>query len=452
MDSANVSIYPSEDSYKEVANFPKGGTVIEAVNQKKPLRKKSVTFSEDTKGSSSCSRQYVSIAEDQTKDESIEKTEQNRSTEEFMELKDTTDEHGDDISDPLTPSTDSPEDALLRKQMLKYSMNEVGAIVAEMDLNDTGSEFSDSDEDGDDQYDSADDEDEGSGRTTKPLINENYRKEMLELEQKLKAKMLQNVGAEPYKWVHNDRMRSRSSEIESREQETVDSSTIVKEKGVRFAEELDVPDPQRKNNTKFKSIMKSGIDDCLTVDAVIKQSESNDATNVIPNVSKKSSRFKSTHIQKERESTATKPDLISSDLQRRDPSANVSKRNTLAQDSPPNNARVLPESSPWPATSLRENHIRRVPEGPAGQIQSDTLVEHPPNSEPTQADLEPDELDPPLLHQEVAMHYHRMHNRMIQRKGGFTQRNEEEEEANLEDEGGRKMSRFKAARIGRLGK
>ena len=65
---------------------------------------------------------------------------------------------------------------------------------------------------------------------------------------------------------------------------------------------------------------------------------------------------------------------------------------------------------------------------------------------------EPDAYDPALLQQEVATEYHKMRNRMIARQGGFmAQSDEEKAEVPLsEAEGGRKkVSRFKAARLGK---
>jgi unconventional prefoldin RPB5 interactor 1 len=63
---------------------------------------------------------------------------------------------------------------------------------------------------------------------------------------------------------------------------------------------------------------------------------------------------------------------------------------------------------------------------------------------------EPDELDPHLLHQEVATEYHKMRNTMIQKQGGFMREEESEIVPFTEEEGGpKKMSRFKAARLAR---
>ena len=60
---------------------------------------------------------------------------------------------------------------------------------------------------------------------------------------------------------------------------------------------------------------------------------------------------------------------------------------------------------------------------------------------------EPDELNPILLRQENSMKYFQMSNRIVQRNGGFSKSDEEHEETERQLNGGKKMSRFKAARI-----
>ncbi|KAK5015784.1 hypothetical protein LTR16_012852, partial [Cryomyces antarcticus] len=77
--------------------------------------------------------------------------------------------------------------------MLAYGLNEVGAVVAELDLE----EFSDDPEDDfDDEdtgdYDSSVEEEDQYGRSTGKLVDEGYRKEMLELEKRLNARMVEN--------------------------------------------------------------------------------------------------------------------------------------------------------------------------------------------------------------------------------------------------------------------
>ena len=395
------------------------------------------------------------LAERQARIKSNERIEQDRSTVNSVKLKDIKNEVDDDHSEPpVIPTTDSPEDAVLRRQMLQYGMNEVGAIVAEMDLDDPGTY---TDEESDDQYDSSLDEEgeERSGRTSRNIIDEVYRKEMLELEQKLNAKMLQNVGPEPYKWVQKDQVRAQQSKAGSRQQDSNEAPRIVKEKAVRFAEELDVSNAQSIKKVKPKSIIKDDLVNRPIGDFMVEQSTSNDTINVLPNASKKPPRFKMARAERQQASSVNKTDRSASNTQPSSYLANLSEQIPQTQDNISSNP--PPRSNPFPssATFSLNDRIRRVPEGPAGQIQSSTLVERPRNSDPIEAAVEPDELDPGLLHQEVALQYHRMHNRIIQRKGGFTQKDEEEgedEDAILEDERGRKMSMFKAARLARVGR
>jgi unconventional prefoldin RPB5 interactor 1 len=96
--------------------------------------------------------------------------------------------------------------------------------------------------------------------------------------------------------------------------------------------------------------------------------------------------------------------------------------------------------------SPAEDGTRTVPTGPEGRTLAPVIIERdtPQDSVPA----EPDEMDPYLLHQEVATEYHKMRNTMIQRQGGFVKEEESEIVPFTEEEGGpRKMSRFKAARL-----
>lgn len=58
-------------------------------------------------------------------------------------------------------------------------------------------------------------------------------------------------------------------------------------------------------------------------------------------------------------------------------------------------------------------------------------------------------MDAQLLNQEVATEYHRMRNKFIAKQGGFMKEEDGEFVPFTEEEGGaKKMSRFKAARLG----
>ncbi|KAI4788069.1 hypothetical protein E4T44_12984 [Aureobasidium sp. EXF-8845] len=77
----------------------------------------------------------------------------------------------DDIigTQAVIPEDESPEDARLRREMLQYNLNEVGQVVAELDLDENLSEFEDDDDYFDDDYDSelSEEEDE-HGRSIRP--------------------------------------------------------------------------------------------------------------------------------------------------------------------------------------------------------------------------------------------------------------------------------------------
>lgn len=109
------------------------------------------------------------------------------------------------------------------------------------------------------------------------------------------------------------------------------------------------------------------------------------------------------------------------------------------QPSPPS-----PASAPPPTTNQNRPTPRKA-------IHANTVIERPYSSASSTTPAEPDEFDPALLQQEVRTEYHKMRNRMIQRQGGFTAPEDDGAEVPLtEAEGGpKKMSRFKAARLGR---
>ncbi|KAG9234914.1 hypothetical protein BJ875DRAFT_288746 [Amylocarpus encephaloides] len=114
-----------------------------------------------------------------------------------------------------------------------------------------------------------------------------------------------------------------------------------------------------------------------------------------------------------------------------------------------------PSNPPPPVTNVIERSVpesqpRTVPSGPAGRTLAPQVIER--ESPPNPSAAEPDELDPQLLHQEVAVEYHKARNRMIQRQGGFAKEEESEIVPFTEEEGGpKKMSRFKAARLAKMG-
>ena len=107
------------------------------------------------------------------------------------------------------------------------------------------------------------------------------------------------------------------------------------------------------------------------------------------------------------------------------------------QPSPAPPANSAPPTKPQTPTPPKSTHVN-------------TIIERP-YSASSSAPAEPDEFDPALLRQEVRTEYHKARNRMIQRQGGFAAPEDDGPEVPLtEAEGGpKKMSRFKAARLGK---
>lgn len=358
------------------------------------------------------------------------------------------------LSSPIIPVNESPEDAALRRQMLQYNLDEVGAIVAEMDLEENDSSEDDS-EDPDNDYGSTTDEEEDQfGRTTNRLVDDDYRQQMLELERKLNAKMLVNVGPNP------DIPHAASpSHKEGEEDNTADKipTRVTKsddeqgkgKKGVRFSQGLDIseaPQPAPPSDGPFVEL--DGISRPVS-DAIVERAEVSRASNTFANTHKKVSKFKTAR-------TAGAPQGFQNHKGPR------SIPNGIANGPLANGGSALPltpasksrqNAAPISATYEAEARSRKVPEGPPGETHAEVLIERPALQ--TVEVVEPDEFDPALMQQELAVEYHRMRNRMIQRNGGFVQEEEESEQTPLcedpDGEGrGRKISKFKAARLGRL--
>lgn len=263
---------------------------------------------------------------------------------------------------PVIPTDESPEDAVLRRQMIQYNMEEVGAVVAELDLDEEGMSYSDDEEeDGDvdypDENSSVEEDEDQFGRNRRRVLTDDYLAEMRALEQRMT-----NVG--PNAEIGNlAAVNGHENERPSSDADLPDAPHELPKpppkKGVRFAPSLSVQE-------------------------------------------------------------APPP-----------PTINPSTQESATKTNP----------QPKPSSNPVLSSIIERPYAPSAE----TTTTNPP--------LEPDEYDPALLQQEVATEYHKMRNRMIARQGGFMAQSEEEraEVPLSEAEGGRKkVSRFKAARLGKV--
>ena len=353
----------------------------------------------------------------------------------------------DATSEPIIPNNETPEQVSLRREMLEYNLNEVGAIVAEMNLDDEeeiedDSEFyssnSDNAQDGTDE----DDEDQ-FGRTTKQIVGDDYKTQMLELERKLNAKALTNVGPAPamseaqsleakiFKPRTNSPNLGRSK----------DTSTSTK-KGVRFAENFDIQEALHQPlSTGTRAIATESTPVNPIASAIVERNVPDTTSSREPKRLAKPSRFKVARAGPSNLSSAESLSTQSNSTISNGPLAGLGSSIHL-----------------FPASRIppKENVMSQIPDDPPISPQithrkthADVLVERSPN-EANGEIQEPDEFDPALMHQGIAVEYHRMRNRMIQRNGGFTNPENDEAEESLLDGGPRRVSRFKAARLGRV--
>lgn len=339
---------------------------------------------------------------------------------------------------PVIPKNESTEDAAFRRQMLEYGMSEVGAVVAELELEE-GSDWSDEDYDEDETADT-DDEDE-FGRSTGRIVDDELRQQMIELEERLGARVMENIGkkASDYDVVEEGigRVTVNTSAPNVTTQDasktfndgsnTSRSPTDSSKKSVRFSEELDIsPVPATKVDSVIPPKKAAPIADIVERKAPVS------APTPAPTSQKKVSRFKLHQAGTTSQGPKTRPPTT------KEPGNMLTLR-------PAKSSSPKPFSAPIQYQPAVER-TRVVPTGPEGKTLANAVVERDIPLDATVA--EPDELDPQLLHQEVVTEYHKARNRMIHRQGGFLQEEESEIVPLTEEEGGpKKMSRFKAARL-----
>lgn len=358
------------------------------------------------------------------------------------------------LSRPTIPENESPEDAALRREMLQYNMEEVGNIVAEMNLDDDSDnyeldkehdmEYNDDDDDdnvSDFDYSDEDDEEEDKedkfGRTTKRVVSDKYRNKMLELERKLNARSMVNVGPEfaDVQPLKNGTQKEQPDISISPD----DKPKLSTQKGVRFADTLDIQEPPTPKPVKEAVVeppANQNHDRPVAVDIVERPAISTGVSTDAP-APRKVSKFKASRAGQQTPKSGTNLNA----------GANRVVNGPLA--GPELADRLIPAtqmaSNKFSSLLSEQNSFSVVPEGPPGKTHAENLVERPMQESQSPA-AEPDELDPMLLNQQIVDEYNRMRNNMIQRQDGFMSIDEED----LEDDQGRpKMSRFKAARLAR---
>lgn len=338
--------------------------------------------------------------------------------------------------------TDSPEEAEMRKQMLNYNLQEIGAVVAEINLEEEGIYYGHED-DLDEETDELDSEDEDRyGRTATRVITPEYQKEMEDLARKIKERGEAARAAEA---------KMREEDSQQRKDEAKAQEPKPKKKGVRFAPEPeispapplmpDLPVPPSAHNTEDALPL---LVDLLAMDAMRRSGVAPE--NTTPAKEKGPSIFKSEKAKVQNEKVA--------EVHERVVPVSVLSSNVMERSADDGSASF----EPLTARSRKVSHFKAAMAAPRDDDPDHDDVS-PPKTSTNSSVIErevsestpvqpPDELDPSTHRAEVAVEYHRLRNKMIQQQGGFVESEEEMAKVPLDDNGEtRKVSRFKAARM-----
>ncbi|KAH7156338.1 Prefoldin subunit-domain-containing protein [Dactylonectria macrodidyma] len=326
---------------------------------------------------------------------------------------------------PVIPDDEDEDDAEMRRQMLAYGMGEIGAVVAELELDE-----GDTDDEDDYEFDYSDegfedDEEDKYGRSTGTVLTDAYRQRMLELEKKLgiQSRFTAQEPADEDGESSSDDERigrivvKRNPEAQSAASKPTPSKSSIKErepaessgkKGVRFASNLDIAPEGEAVRPLIQEITDKDSEPLVEpLSDVVERSGPTKAAE--PKSTRKPSRFKKSRGEAP---TATEVPPGPLDLPVR----------FLDQDRP------------------------TAPTGPEGTTLADTLVERDASATPKPIG----EFDDDMIQNEVADEYHRMRKKFIQREGGFLKEDESPIQPLDEAEGGpAPVSRFKAAKLSR---
>ncbi|KAJ5376728.1 hypothetical protein N7509_013614 [Penicillium cosmopolitanum] len=356
---------------------------------------------------------------------------------------------------PVIDVDESPEEARLRREMLQYGIDEVGAIVAELELDEEGSEFSLDDEE-DYDFDSGEEENEDEYGRSHTVLSEEYHQQMRELEAKLNARGMYNVGKNTDSLPEEMRQDIENPpSVQDLPPNGVESSDKGKKpkKRVAFAEDLDIapaadPTPvvaeQRTLPTKQPDVT-------VLSDAIVERT--NRTPDVQPstnNAPKKVSRFKtaraaapaSNGLESNSAESSLKPSQPS------EPGFARKQTNAVPASTPPALFPATPkEPKPFSAPITDITETPSGPQPPEGKTLADKLVERDVISG-TAAAPELDELDEEMHRGQIATEFFKARNRKIQQQGGFM---DEEQDTEYEIREGeiepRRISKFRAARM-----
>lgn len=413
----------NEEAQSQSRSEPETAPTAMDIDSADPPAKKGVSFAEDTKPSHELNGRDP----------------RSRTRDHLEQIMKEAKEQEAPISNPVIPEDEADEDAELRREMLRYGMTDIAPIVAELEIDEgTGSEFDEDEysfdeDDGFDEDDDGEDEDE-HGRTKSRVVDDKYRRRMQELEARLGIKS--------------------SREIEE-EAEAKAAGSIPEEGIARISIQPAASSPLAPTNQPTKSSIKGGSEAAQQPKPAKKGVKFASALDIAPGTETEPAPApvepKEPYVDPMRSTIVERSPAV----QPAAPTASAPKKTSrfkkarAAEPTPEPAETQLPVRTKGPAEAparFLDQDMRTAPTGPDGKTLAGTVVER---DMPSGA-VEPDEFDATLLHQEAAVEYHRMRNRMIQKQGGFVAEKEEAiEYPEDEDTGGKRVSRFKAARLGK---
>ncbi|KAJ6080196.1 hypothetical protein N7467_009949 [Penicillium canescens] len=349
---------------------------------------------------------------------------------------------------PVTDVNETAEDARLRREMLQYGIDEVGAIVAELEMDESGSDVS-FEEDYDYDYDEEENEDEyGRSHTALPA---DYHQQMRELEAKLNARGLMNMGKDTQTFPEEVQQEIENPTVVGTETESTSKEKKPK-KRVAFADDLDIapaPEPQA---AAEKSLPPQEEPKVLADSIVERTSRPQEPPRPTPSGPKKTSRFKSA-----RGAAPGTPasESVTSGATTSNPSGVTESRirkqaNAAPSAAPPTlfpATPKMPKPFSTPITDITENeHKPYTPKPPQDRTLAEKVFERQVSPGAAKAP-ELDHYDEELHQKQIASEFFHMQNRMSGKSNSQT----EEEQVILPpepEEPPKRVSKFKASRMG----
>lgn len=359
-----------------------------------------------------------------------------------------------DGSFPANPN-DTEEEARLRREILEYSrgLDEVGAIVAELELEEDASDVSfdedddnfdlDSDLDDEEDYDDDESEDESGKSKNRLSVSRGYRKKMEELQEKLG---LRNVGpdAETEAAIAQLHPAQRPPAAEAARKAAIARHEKAKKSSLKSS----AKDALETGGAKTEKRSRKKVAFSTELDIASEQP----ATNTIP-TSAPTTR-NDTMGDKIRPINETiverTDDRMEVDAPAPAPTVAKQSRFKAARQTQPQTPMFAPPMT-FPTDTITKDEEQSTSPKPPSKISSTELVERPSSNMTAAPDL--DDFSEEAHRRQIAVEYQRHRIKRIQsQEGGFLGDGEDDNYGEMitpQDDKGRKVSRFKAARVKR---